>query len=267
MLTTESVMRSLISSARAEKPNEICGFIAGRPPRDPDEPLIGNQIFPIKNVSAKPSLFAEMDADEVKQAYQIFDKEGLEPLAVYHSHPDGLPLMSVRDVASAVDPSLVYLIVGFSDAGAPACAGYTVVNGLATKAKVQVIPDRTDSLAPPVEAPWALTPGNLVEIKYAANGRRSRTIEATVLKCNFEAATLKARSGAMPASLPLSRVYSVAVINEGPVARKLRIELQRALTTAVLRMETGEPQGEVAEAMSKAYDTIFKVTTRKGATK
>lgn len=101
----------VIAHARSEWPNECCGVLAGR--------LAGptgqvTRCFPVRNRLASPTEY-ETDAVDLLAAFRAMRQEGLELLAVYHSHPTADPVPSRRDVErNTYGEQIVHLIVGLA---------------------------------------------------------------------------------------------------------------------------------------------------------
>lgn len=77
-------------------PQEACGLLAGR----------GQEvtaIFPITNELSSPVRF-RMAAREQLRALEQIDAQGLDLLAIFHSHPGGPSTPSATDIAEAVYP-------------------------------------------------------------------------------------------------------------------------------------------------------------------
>jgi proteasome lid subunit RPN8/RPN11 len=104
-LTHEQV-QTIVNHARAGAPQEICGLIAG-------QMGIAQQIFPIPNRSATPETHFEMETIALLKAYKTMDAEGMELIAVYHSHPNSNPIPSQMDIREAMRnmPNACQLIV------------------------------------------------------------------------------------------------------------------------------------------------------------
>ncbi len=82
----------LIAIARAGLPNEVCGYVAGRR----DDSLQALAVYPVKNAGASPTTFA-LDGQSMIDAEGQIDSDGLEIIAIFHSHPAGPPTPSLRD--------------------------------------------------------------------------------------------------------------------------------------------------------------------------
>lgn len=99
----------------ARAPEEACGLLAGR----------GNHaqlVIPITNILHDPYRF-RMDPHEELDAFQLADKQGLEIIAIYHSHPGGIYQPSPTDLAELTFPGIVYLI-WYQEMGDWQCRAY-----------------------------------------------------------------------------------------------------------------------------------------------
>jgi proteasome lid subunit RPN8/RPN11 len=95
-------------------PEEACGLVAGE----------GNQaqiIFPITNILHDRFRF-RMAPEEQLDAFIQAEAEGLEIIAIYHSHPHGIDHPSTTDVAELTFPGIVYIIWYQSDVEWQCCA-------------------------------------------------------------------------------------------------------------------------------------------------
>ncbi len=83
-------------------PEEACGMAGGQPGEIA-------RIFPVANRLHSSARF-EMDPLEQLRGFQQLETEGLELVAIYHSHPLGPPGPSPTDVEEFAYPGVVYLI-------------------------------------------------------------------------------------------------------------------------------------------------------------
>ena len=96
-------------------PEEACGLVAG----------VGNQarvIFPITNVLHDRFRF-RMAPDEQLNAFLKAEEEGLDIIAIYHSHPHGIDHPSASDSAELSFPGVIYLI-WYQSGGQWQCCAY-----------------------------------------------------------------------------------------------------------------------------------------------
>ncbi len=117
-------MEEMAAHCRQEYPNEACGYLGGGEGRITD-------AFPIRNDAESPTWYEMNPADQLKAQKQI-RQEGLEHLAVYHSHVATEAYPSRRDIerATAVQDFFdgFYLLVTLKDA-APSARAFRIRDG------------------------------------------------------------------------------------------------------------------------------------------
>jgi proteasome lid subunit RPN8/RPN11 len=97
---------AIVSHALSESPNEACGLIAGKGAK-------ASRLIPIKNAAANAQSHYQMVSAELLRAYKSIELEGLDCIAIYHSHPKSEPLPSQEDIREAEinTPNMMHLIV------------------------------------------------------------------------------------------------------------------------------------------------------------
>jgi [CysO sulfur-carrier protein]-S-L-cysteine hydrolase len=97
--------------ALSERPLECCGLLAG---------VIGADgtgearlRYPLLNAAASPVEF-ESDPVSLLSAWNDINRQGLDVLAVYHSHPTSEPVPSRKDLARNWSPDVVNLIISLT---------------------------------------------------------------------------------------------------------------------------------------------------------
>ena len=78
-------------------PAEGCGLIGG------DVTYHAHLVIPIANLLSSPSHF-RMDEREQLAAFLTLEEKGLDLIAIYHSHPSGLPVPSITDITEFFYP-------------------------------------------------------------------------------------------------------------------------------------------------------------------
>lgn len=119
------LLAKLIGVCAAGLPNEACGVAGGRPGE-----IVG--LYPLTNVSASPERYT-VDPEEQLAAYHSMNDEGLECVAVFHSHPATPARPSRTDIAEAYDPTVFYVIVSFA-AEKPSVRAFTIRDGCVCEA-------------------------------------------------------------------------------------------------------------------------------------
>jgi proteasome lid subunit RPN8/RPN11 len=109
LLIPQSLIEALIAHARAELPNECCGLLAGRV-----EGGTGtvSARFALRNDAASPTDYLSNPRD-LLDAMRAVRRDGIDVLAVYHSHPSSAPIPSKNDLARNYwGDAVVHVIVG-----------------------------------------------------------------------------------------------------------------------------------------------------------
>lgn len=103
------VRRAIIRHALETRPEECCGFLIGR----------GREILavlPMRNVASTPETRYKVDdaahVDARRVLRRIVPPIGI--VGVYHSHPRGAARPSTVDLAEALYPDWLYVIVGLA---------------------------------------------------------------------------------------------------------------------------------------------------------
>jgi proteasome lid subunit RPN8/RPN11 len=87
-------------------PEEACGMVGGRA-TSPFYQAV--EVIPISNELHSSQRF-RMDPHEQLHAFMTFEENGLELVAIYHSHPSGPEGPSSTDIAEAYYPDTIQLI-------------------------------------------------------------------------------------------------------------------------------------------------------------
>jgi [CysO sulfur-carrier protein]-S-L-cysteine hydrolase len=107
---TESVRNEIVEHMRQCLPNEgvgllaAHGLLAGR---------VAHRYYPGRNIDASPKRYT-MDPVDVAAALRDMEHRGLRLLAIVHSHPQTPPVPSKSDLAEAVVPGVLSLIIGLA---------------------------------------------------------------------------------------------------------------------------------------------------------
>ena len=108
---SDDLRRQIVEHCLAELPNEGCGLIAVA-----DGHAV--RVYPTSNADASPSSYT-IPPQEHFAALVDAESRGWEMGGVYHSHPYGPAEMSVTDLARAMEPHWVYVVVGLADRDRP----------------------------------------------------------------------------------------------------------------------------------------------------
>lgn len=114
---SEAHVAQIVTHALRERPREACGVVAGRDG-------VARWVAEMTNATrSSEEYFAE--PREQLEVFERIEREGLELMAIYHSHPSGGEGPSQTDLESAFYPDAVYLIVALGGPE-PVVAGYTI---------------------------------------------------------------------------------------------------------------------------------------------
>jgi proteasome lid subunit RPN8/RPN11 len=110
LLLPRQFYADMVAQAQAELPNECCGLLAGRIANEMGRVL---RRFPLVNAAASPREF-DSEPHSMFAAVKEMRREGLDLLAVYHSHPTSAPDPSRTDLERNYSPEVMNLIVSLA---------------------------------------------------------------------------------------------------------------------------------------------------------
>jgi len=122
MHLSEAVRDEIISHARAAFPEEACGLLAV----DGDGCL--RRVYCLANLDRSPISFT-VDPDEHFASLTDAESNGWALGGSFHSHPRTAPIPSRTDIARALEPDWVYLIVGLVDSDSPELRAWRIKRG------------------------------------------------------------------------------------------------------------------------------------------
>ncbi len=106
-----SVYEGMLWHAQAERPLECCGLLAGAICSDGVAEV--RLRYPLLNAAASAVEF-ESEPASLFSAIRDIRRQGLEVLAVYHSHPTSEPIPSRKDLERNNWPQAVALIISLA---------------------------------------------------------------------------------------------------------------------------------------------------------
>lgn len=99
---TAAAWAAMLDHVLACLPEEGCGLLAGGGG-------VASLAIPVENQSHSPNRFRMLPAEQIAAMLSV-EAQGLELMAIYHSHPAGPGEPSPVDLAEAAYPELAYLI-------------------------------------------------------------------------------------------------------------------------------------------------------------
>lgn len=102
-----SILQGMIEHARKESPLECCGILSGK-----DQTV--EKAFALKNAEKSPIRYS-IPPQEQLRVFEEMEKESMEMIAIYHSHPHSIPFPSETDVKMAFYPEVSTIIVSLQE--------------------------------------------------------------------------------------------------------------------------------------------------------
>ena len=120
---------AMLIHVKNNAPLEACGLLAGK--NNSVE-----KVFLITNQAQSPVRF-RMDPTEQLNALEWIDSNGLELLAIFHSHPTGPETVSATDIKEAAYP--VVNIIWSTNNRSWQAHGFLIEDGRATEVELQIV--------------------------------------------------------------------------------------------------------------------------------
>ena len=114
----KSIYRDMIAHARQAWPLECCGILAGK------DSLV-QKAFALQNAERSPVRFSIAPQDQLI-ALEEMEKESMEMLAIYHSHPQTIPFPSETDVEMTAYPVLTSVIISLKEIDNPVMKAFQI---------------------------------------------------------------------------------------------------------------------------------------------
>jgi proteasome lid subunit RPN8/RPN11 len=128
LILSKQHWREMLEHVDRQVPLEACGLLAGKNERV-------EKVILVRNQAHSPVRFV-MDPYEQLQAFDWIESNGLELLAIFHSHPAGPETASVTDIAEAAY-EVVHLIWSRQEAHWQT-RGFWIENGHVTEVSLQI---------------------------------------------------------------------------------------------------------------------------------
>ncbi|MBU2508709.1 MAG: M67 family metallopeptidase [Bacteroidetes bacterium] len=116
----QDLVDQIIDHAQSVDPIEACGYLAGKGD-------VVSKMYPLTNVDHSPEHFS-LDPLEQLKVRKEARLDGLDIIAVYHSHPASPARPSDEDIRLAHDPDIIYAIVSLAS-DEPVLKAYKIQQG------------------------------------------------------------------------------------------------------------------------------------------
>lgn len=131
----KSQLDAVIGHARSCKPEEACGILAGA--SDGSGVRTVERVFLMENAEHSTTFYM-LDSQEQFRVFDEMEKEGLEPVAIFHSHPHSPAVPSAHDVDLAFYPHSLYLIISLMNEQHD-CHVYRIVDKKVSEVRIEII--------------------------------------------------------------------------------------------------------------------------------
>lgn len=130
MKITRQTYEAIVAQARAELPDESCGYLLGE-----DETAFEN--YAMTNIDHSPEHFS-FDPAEQFAAIRYARKQGLKVIGNWHSHPSSPSRPSQEDIRLANDPRIAYFILSLASEE-PVLNAFSVQAGVIEKLVLEIV--------------------------------------------------------------------------------------------------------------------------------
>ena len=120
MRINKLLIDKIFEQGRAEAPVEACGYLVGKD-------SFAVNIYPMKNIDQSSEHFS-LDPKEQFSIIRKARQEGLDILAVYHTHPETPARPSDEDIKLAYDPNIIYVIASLAQ-GTKSIKAFRIIKG------------------------------------------------------------------------------------------------------------------------------------------
>ncbi len=122
---------SILNASRQAAPAEACGLLGG-------ENGCATQFFELYNADESNEHY-RMLPEEQFAAVREMRSQGLQLLAIWHSHPETPPRMPAEDLRLAYTPNVAYIILSLANPIVPEMRGFVVEDGAPEEVAVEIV--------------------------------------------------------------------------------------------------------------------------------
>ena len=127
-----SLYRTMLEDVIRRAPEEACGIVAGRN-------MQASRLYVVTN-ELHSQVAYRMHPPEQFSVFLDLERQELEMLAIYHSHPSGPEVPSETDLAEFTYPG-VYSLIWFPQSGTWDCRAYLITGRSYIETGVMLIAD------------------------------------------------------------------------------------------------------------------------------
>jgi proteasome lid subunit RPN8/RPN11 len=126
------IYQGVLDHARREWPLECCGILSGK------EKTV-EKAFELKNAEESPVQYSMSPREQLK-VFGEMEKESIEMIAIYHSHPHTIPFPSETDVKLAFCPDVLSVIISLKEEKNPVVKAFQIREEAIYLEEIEVIP-------------------------------------------------------------------------------------------------------------------------------
>ena len=133
---SQDLVKSMVSHARKDHPDEACGVIAGSAGSDDPQ-----RFIPMVN-AARSATFYEFDSADLLKLYRELEANDEDPVVIYHSHTATEAYPSRTDISYASEPFAHYVLISTRETGNEdgpyELRSFRIVDGVVTEEEIEI---------------------------------------------------------------------------------------------------------------------------------
>ncbi|TFH86197.1 M67 family peptidase [Billgrantia azerbaijanica] len=133
LIIHQLLVDAIVRQARTDHPMETCGVVAG--PAGSGTPT---RLFAMDNAAKSESYFQFGPHQQLK-AWREMERNGEEPIVIYHSHTSSNAYPSRADIQYASEPNAHYLIISTDSRYGPSLRCFRICNGRSVEERMKVV--------------------------------------------------------------------------------------------------------------------------------
>lgn len=125
------VLQEMIDHAKKELPLECCGILSGRD-------RMGEKAFEMQNAEKSPVRYSMSPLEQLR-VFEEMERESMEMMAIYHSHPHTIPFPSETDVKMAYYPEVPSIIISLKEEENPIVKAFLIRKDAIYPEEIEVV--------------------------------------------------------------------------------------------------------------------------------
>ncbi len=128
----KSIYQRMVDHAKKEWPLECCGILSGR-----DETV--EKAYELQNKEGSSVRYSMSPRDQLR-VFEEMEKDSIDMIAIYHSHPHTIPFPSETDVKLAFYPEVASIIISLKEEQNPLVKAFRIGKEVIYLEKMEIIP-------------------------------------------------------------------------------------------------------------------------------